>query len=279
MKLWLDGAIQSDQEARIKPQDRGLLLGDGLFETIRVADGAATCLVGHLARLQAGAAVLGIPIPMDAAPLGSAVRSVIAANALSQGSLRLTLTRGPGPRGVLPPAAVSPTLMITASDMPAALGDASVITATVTRRNEFSPLSRIKSLNYLDSILARREAAARGVDDAILLNTRGAVAETSYSNLLVMIGGRLLTPPVDDGALGGIARSRLIDGGMVREASLTPGDLLSAEGIFLCNSLSIRAVVRLDDRPVAGKPECLRLMRNMLQAVVVLHGRDQIMGS
>lgn len=268
MKLWIDGAVRPDLQARIATQDRGLLLGDGLFETIRVSAGAPVHLARHLVRLRAGADVLGIPVPMDQDSLRDAIRCVIAANALTGGSLRLTLTRGPAPRGVLPPETVTPTLMITAArGLAAAAADAAaVIVASVTRRNEQSPLSRIKSLNYLDSILARREAAAHGADEAILLNTRGAVAEGSFTNLLVLAGGRLVTPPIEDGALGGVARACLIDQGAVQEAHLTPDDLQRAEAMFLCNSLGVRSVARLGDRPIETHPDCRRHLQRMLES-------------
>jgi len=266
VKLWIDGGIRPDRQASISTQDRGLLLGDGLFETIRVAAGAAAHLARHLARLRMGAGVLGIPVPMDQAALGDALGRVIAANALSEGSLRLTLTRGSAARGVLPPEVVTPTLMITASHGGAASGGATVVTASITRRNEQSPLSRIKSLNYLDSILARREAASHGADEAILLNTHGAVAEASCANLLVLADGGLVTPRIEDGALGGVVRACLIEQGAVRERHLLPDDLREAEALFLCNSLGVRAVLRLDGRPVPSRPDCLGRLRRMINA-------------
>ena len=173
---------------------------------------------------------------------------VLATNGLRNGSLRLTLSRGRAPRGLTTPAAVRPTLLISAARTGPALGPARIVTAVATRRNERSASSGIKSLSYLDNVLARREAERAGADDAILLNTRDRVAEATGANLVVLLDGSLLTPPVEDGALPGIARGVLIEAGLLRTASLRHDELKRAEAMFLCNSLSIRGVASLDGR-------------------------------
>ncbi|MGI4744617.1 MAG: aminotransferase class IV [Janthinobacterium lividum] len=257
MKDWCDGSLQDSSAVRIAPDDRGFTLGDGLFETIRVSDGAALHGRRHLARLRDGAATLGIPVVRDDDTIEAAWRQVLVANMVVQGSLRLTLTRGPAPRGVAPAASPRPTMLITAAAGRSMFGPVSLIVAGGTRRNEFSPLSRIKSLNYLDSVLARQEALRKGADDAILLNTRGMVAETSAANLIALVDGVLVTPPVEDGALPGIARGLLIERGLVMVAPICPNHLGQTDVLMLCNSLGVRGVVSLDGRVLRQRPDLI----------------------
>ncbi len=262
MTLWLDGRLLPDHAARINPADRGLLLGDGLFETVRAIAGMPLHFARHLARLRAGAATLGMALAWPDDALAEAARTVLAGQ---DGALRLTLTRGPAPRGLLPPAGTRPTMLITAAPLPPPLPPARAIVAAATRRNEHSPLSRIKSLNYLDSILARQEAAARGADEAILLNTAGDVAEASAGNLFVLLAGAWTTPPTRAGALPGITRARLLEAGLAQEARLTVADLALAEAIFLSSSLGLRALASLDDR--ALRPPDLGAQQRLFDGV------------
>ena len=253
--LWLNGALVEEEQARIAPTDRGLLLGDGLFETMRVEDGTPLRLDRHLARLRAGAAVLDLPVPLDDTALAAAITDLLAARGLDRASLRLTLTRGTGPRGLLPPAEPSPTLLITVAPLPPPLPPARVVVARTTRRNEHSPLSRVKSLSYLDGVLARQEAARRGADDALLLNTAGRLAEASAANLFLVLDGALVTPPLAEGALPGVMRAAVIEALPVTERPVTLADLARAEELFLTSSLGVRPVLAVDGRPVGdGHP-------------------------
>ena len=249
MTLWLNGALSAPERARIDPADRGLTLGDGLFETIRLAEGRPLHLARHLTRLRDGALLLAIPVPYDDAAIAGAIAAVAAG--LVDAAIRVTLTRGPAPRGVLPPDLPTPTLLITAGRLPAA-GPVRLVVSRITRRNEGSPLSRIKSLNYLDSVLARQEAARNGADDALLLNSRGAIAEATAANLFLRRGGTLATPPVSDGALPGVMRSVLIDRCKAVERTLFPADVYAADAAFLANSLGLRAVLALEGRTVGS---------------------------
>jgi branched-chain amino acid aminotransferase len=246
--LWLNGALRANAEARIAPDDRGLLLGDGLFETCAAQNGTIPDLPRHFIRLCHGAEILRIPVPISLAELAHACHGLLAANTLRTAAVRITLTRGSAPRGLLPPAAQTPTLLITASPMPGS-GPLRLITATI-RRDALSPLSRLKTLNYLPGILARMEAAAQDADDALLLNHQNLVAETTTANLFVKRGGQWLTPPVADGALPGIRRAKLLDSGRVTEASLTPAQLHQAAAIFAGNAISLRPVITLDGHPI-----------------------------
>lgn len=254
--LWLNGELVEADRARIDPGDRGFTLGDGLFETLRVVAGAPLHLERHLARLHDGARVLDLPLPISDTALGDAMTALIAANGPEVGSLRLTVSRGVGPRGLAPPAKPTPTLLMTVA--PASLAPpkpARLITAQATRRNEHSPLSRLKTLNYLDSILARQEAVRRGADDALMLNTAGRVAETPVANLFAVIDGYLLTPPLADGVLPGIRRGLIMENEAAEERSLSPADLAQAREIFLSNSLGITPVIEIDGQSVGcGTP-------------------------
>jgi branched-chain amino acid aminotransferase len=243
--LWLNGTLTTAAAARIDPADRGFTLGDGVFETMRAEAGIPAHLPRHLARLRHGAAMLGIEIPCADAVLAGALETLAGGG---DAALRLTLTRGPMPRGVLPALPALPTLLITSGPLPPPLPAAHLIVARSTRRNEHSPLSRIKSLNYGDSILARQEAAARGADDALLLNTRGDVAEATAASLFLVLGGTLVTPPVTDGALPGIARALLLESGRARVRRITASDLLRAEAGFLANALQRRPIASIDGR-------------------------------
>lgn len=245
---WLNGALEPLDQARIDPTDRGFLLGDGLFETLRAERGAPLHASRHLARLRAGAAVLAIPLPWPDDALIDAMAAVLAGLAHQEAALRLTLTRGLGPRGVLPPEAPRPTCLMTAAPLPPPPLPARVVTASVTCRNEQSPLSRLKTLNYLDSILARQEAASLGADDAILLNTAGRVAEATAGTLFISLCGETLTPPVSEGALPGIARALLLESGAAIERPVTRADLALADSAFIANSLHRRAIRWLDGK-------------------------------
>ena len=250
--LWLNGQLLPPAEARINPTDRGFLLGDGVFETLH----ATNHLARHLARLRTGAAILGITVPYTDAEIATAAAAVLAG---AEAALRITLTRGPAPRGLLAGCG-QPTLLITAAPLPAPASPAHTIIAQTTRRNEHSPLARIKSLNYLDSILARQEAASAGADDAILLNTAGQVAEATAANLFVLHAGAWTTPPVADGALPGITRSLLLEAGFATEATLTPERLITADAAFLSTSLGLRLVASVDGHAIraADLPDTLR---------------------
>jgi branched-chain amino acid aminotransferase len=177
--IWLNGRLLEAAEARIDPSDRGLLLGDGVFETMRATGGRVPLLNRHLARLETGARLLDLPIVEAMADLVAAIAETLAANGRLDGAVRLTLTRGPGGRGLALPAAPIPTLMLVTAPLPPPRPPARLVVAAGTRRNQHSPLARIKALGYLDAILALQEASAAGADDALLLNTADRLASAT----------------------------------------------------------------------------------------------------
>ncbi len=255
--IYLNGHLLPDEQAHINPADRGFLLGDGIFETMRSYQGRIFRLDNHLDRLFSGAEFLGIPVPLLRDELARGLSATLEANQLSNrgASLRLTLTRGPGPRGLNPPPRPQPTLLITAASLSQTnFPPAKAILAKDIRRNEHSPSSKIKSLNYLDNILARRQADQAGADEALLLNTAGNLAEASTANLFIVREGTLQTPPISDGALPGVTRSVVLElaaklGIPAEEISITHDDLQRAEEAFLTNSIiEIRPLVQVEGR-------------------------------
>lgn len=252
----LNGRLMAATAARIDPADRGLTLGDGIFETIAVRGGKARRLPAHLARLRMGARLLGIPVPAADGALEQALIEVAAANDVNEGVLRLTLTRGPQARGLAPTDPGAPTLLITgAAGALAPAKPATAVIAAETRRNERSPLARIKSTSYLDGVIAAREAAASGADEALLLNGAGNLAEAAAANLFVVLDGRAETPPISDGALPGVMRADVIRALGAKERTLAPADLARASEAFLTNSLGIRALVTVDGQAIGdGRP-------------------------
>lgn len=262
--VWLNGAVRALEDARISPADRGFTLGDGVFETMRVVGGQVVHLPRHMARLAVGGGVLGLQVPAADVVHGAAM-ALLQACGLENAVLRLSVARGEGPRGLLPPDHAHPTVLLSAVPGAFSVSSVQVITSRLIRRDEASPLSYIKSLNYLPGILARQEAGRQGAQDALLLNTQGRVAESTVSNLLVATDTGVVTPHVAEGALAGIARQILLEQTLVREARISPAELCCARGAWLVNSLSLRVVQGLDgqDMPVdkamtARLEHCLR---------------------
>jgi len=248
--------------AQISPLDRGWTLADGCFETLRVVDGAALWLDAHLARLRRGLHILAIPEP-DLARLPADLTRLLTAHKERDGVARLQITRGiQTKRGLAPASNPTPTMLLTLAPpvmLPAQAVELRAIIATQTRRNEWSPLSQIKALaNYPDLLLALAEAHKRGADEALLLNTAGAVVCGTVANVWAVRGGRLHTPPLGSGATAGIVRQHLIAaaqnwGVTVVETPLSPTNLLGADEVLLTNVVrGVQAVVALDGQPIGN---------------------------
>ncbi|OGO52138.1 MAG: hypothetical protein A2148_12580 [Chloroflexi bacterium RBG_16_68_14] len=284
--VYLDGVFVDAGQARVAAGDAGLLYGRGLFETFRARRGRVYLLERHLARLEAGAGTLGIELPAALGGLWDIVRELAERCGLDDARVRLTLTAGPSTlrlRSVqaglrTSPEGGRPTLLLQArpaTDYPERMYQqgASAIIVPV-RRNETSPLSRVKSLNYLDNLLAREQARSAGADEALFLNTQGRLADGSASNVFLVKGGELLTPPVEDGALPGVTRGALLElakgaGLGSREATLVSDDLLGADEAFLTNAVAgVLPLVSVDGVPVSsGAPgEATRRLRALYEA-------------
>ena len=232
--------------------DRGLLLGDGLFETLLWSGGVLAAFEAHAARLARGCAVLGLPAP-DIDRLRAAALDVVARAGLSttRAAVRLTWTVGIGGRGLDRPADLAPRLIASATPAAKPTGAARLVTVEV-RRNEGSPASHLKTLAYLDNVLARRAARAMDADEALMLNNRGEVACAAAANLFWFEGDALVTPALDCGVLDGIVRGAVIErargaGIEVRQVRAARDRLEPASGLFITNSLiGLRPVGVLD---------------------------------
>ncbi len=255
--LWLNGRLLEASAVHIAPSDRGFLLADGVFETIRASAGELLWLEDHLARLRAGAGLLGIPVPLPDDAIGAGLRDLVRQNNLPDGAIRLTLTRGPSARrGLWPPGEpASPTLIASVAPL-AAPAPARLVLCGTTRRNELSPLSQVKYLAYGDSILARREAIAKGGTDALLLNTRGNIACCTVGNIFTRHERGWATPPLSDGALPGLARARLLAAIGAEERALTPDDIANAREAVITNSLGTTVVSHIEGRVLPASSIC-----------------------
>jgi branched-chain amino acid aminotransferase len=257
-RVWKDGRIVDPADACISIADRGLLLGDGLFETMPVHRRRVFDLDAHLERLASGLNLLNLAGDVDLANLRAGIADYLAAEDMASAVLRVTITRGLGPRGLVSPETPCPTVLMTLSPMPAARKEPlSLHISTVTRRNEFSALSRIKALPYLDNVLALQEAREHGADEALLLNTRGNIACASVANVFALRGGRLETPPISDGALPGTMRALVLQlakeaGLAAAEKSLQVEDLAAVDEVFTTNSISrLTAAYKFNGKPLA----------------------------
>jgi branched-chain amino acid aminotransferase len=256
---WLNGAITDAANAAVSVLDHGLLYGDGVFEGLRFYRRRVFRLTEHLRRLRYSAQAIGLSLPLDDDALIAAIDALIAAFAADDGYLRLVVTRGVGPLGLDPSRCGTPTVFIVADVLSLLSTEkrqrgARLITASTRRLGPDGLDPRIKSLNYLNHILARIEANHAGADEAILLNGQGRVAEASSENIFVVRDGILLTPPVIDGALDGITRKVVIEIAAhinieCRESSLAPYDLYNADECFLTGTgAELIAVREIDGR-------------------------------
>ena len=249
MTAWLNGALTTEFTPDL--DHLGFSLAEGLYEVIRVAGGRPLHLRRHWRRLRGGAAVLEMPMPFGDAALSMAIRSLLAEEQVTGGlQVRVVLTRGPTPRGFLPPRDGVPSVMITTAPLPEPLAPAELMVSAVTRRNEYSPLTRIKTLGTLDGLLARQEAVRHGADDAILLNSQGRIASASAANLFFLIDDEIVTPPAAEGVLPGIRRQLAMECFPVVERPVTLEEALAADDIVMTTSLSLRAVASLQGRPL-----------------------------
>lgn len=259
MKCWLNGVLCPIEEARIDPQDRGFLLGDGVFETLLATDGGVLHGGRHLTRLFAAARMLDIPTPFAKLEIIAAMQRLLHENQLREGRavLRLTLTRGMGARGLAPPPQARPTLLLTSIGAPPPPQQMRAVISSHVR-NEKSISSRIKSLNYLDNIMARREAVQAGADEALMCNSQGNIAAASSANIFIVTGGVLCTPAVADGALPGIMRALILDAAQqrnltLREGPITRAELASAQEAFLTNAvIGVCPLLEIDGIPVGA---------------------------
>lgn len=241
----------------VDPRERGLLLGDGLFETMLAVRGDALWRHMHLARMEGGANELGIAFDRPAAD--QAIDALLARARSGHHALRLTITRGVGERGLAGPAR-APMLLATLDRFAAdQMFQPARLLTSVIRRSSVSLTSRLKTLSYIDNIAAAREAASRGADDALMLTTTGQVSCSSVANIFLLKGKKLVTPARDQAILTGVMRQILLSlaprlGLWAEERAVTRAELNRADAVFLTNSLRfLRPVTGLDGQPLPSR--------------------------
>ncbi|MGH7699920.1 MAG: branched-chain-amino-acid transaminase [Gemmatimonadales bacterium] len=264
--IWIDGRYVSREQAVVSVYDHGLLYGDGVFEGLRAYGGRIFRLDRHLERLYASAKAIWLEIPLARDALGDVVLDTVRRSGLAEAYIRLVVTRGPGDLGLDPRKCPRPSVICIVDRIalwPADRYDKGLTCLTaptpINHRESLSP--RIKSLNYLSHILAKVEGIAAGVDEVVMLDSAGFVAEASGMNLFVVARGGLRTPPPYAGILRGVTRDAVIElageaGYGVEEPPLNRYDLYTADEVFLTGTAAeVVAVTRLDGRVIgAGVP-------------------------
>jgi branched-chain amino acid aminotransferase group I len=281
--VYLNGSLIPLSQARISVLDYGFLYGFGLFETMRAYKGKVFRLDSHLSRLAGSAEVLGFPV--DTLELRSAVMDTLQANKLSDARIRITVSIGVGEITPDPSTCSGPTVLILAgnyqphSEQVYQKGFRAIVSSIC--RNSQSPLARLKSANYLESMLARQEARAAGVDEALCLNEKGFLAEASMSNIFLVTDGILKTPVKESGILPGITRETVLElasqlGINSVEHNIRLDELFQAQEAFLTNSLiEVMPLTEVGGRPVgSGKPGLItRKLMAAYREVVNASGR------
>jgi branched-chain amino acid aminotransferase len=265
-KVYINGKLLDKSDAKISVYDHGLLYGDGVFEGIRVYSGTVFRLRQHIDRLYDSARAIALEIPIARNEMIDAVNNTVRANNKRDGYIRLVVTRGAGTLGLDPRKTSEPQVIIIVDDIsmyPQELYDngLEIVTASTIRNHPAATNPRIKSLNYLNNILAKMEGIRAGCLEALMLNHKGEVAECTGDNIFLVKHGLLRTPPLDAGILEGVTRNAVIelaraDGIVVQEMSLTRHDVYTADECFLTGTAAeVIPVVKIDGRLIgAGKP-------------------------
>ena len=266
MKVWIEGEVVDGSEARISVLDHGLLYGDGVFEGIRIYGHRVFRLEDHLQRFETSAKALALKLPGGTAAVREIVLETARAFGADEAYVRLIATRGDGPLGIDPTQCPEPRLICIVDRIavyPEEKRSAGIDLLTSSWRRPPADVldPRVKSLNYLNNVMAKLEVKQRGGDEALLLNAAGAIAETSVANVFAVRDGDLLTPPSIDGALEGITRATVLELAAsleipARTQSLGRFDLFAADEVFLTGSGAGLVPVRsLDGRSIgAGGP-------------------------
>ena len=266
MKIYLDGALCDEAEAKISVFDHGLLYGDGVFEGIRFYNGRVFKLQEHTDRLFDSARAICLDIPASKAEINEIVLSTIRANGLRDGYVRLVVTRGVGDLGLNPKLCPKPSVFCIAAKIKLYSEELyrtglDIITCATRRVNSAAISPAVKSLNYLNNIMAKIEAMQANAAEALMLNDQGYVAECTADNVFLIKGGKLYTPPVSAGSLRGITRGAVLDlaagiGLPIVETDLTRYDVFVADECFITGTAAeLVAVVRCDTRVIGdGKP-------------------------
>lgn len=261
LKIWYDGQLLDESEARVSVFDHGLLYGDGVFEGIRFYGGRVFRLEAHVDRLFASSKAIMLYLPWTHEEVSQHVCETIRANGLKDGYVRLIITRGVGSLGLSPDSCPTPSMIIIAADIQLYPDSdyevgLKVITCS-TRRPTHSSLSpQVKSLNYLNNVMAKVEAMRAGGREGLMLNEQGYVAECTGDNVFIVKNGVVYTPPVSDGGLDGITRGVIFELGAelnisIVEQTMTRFDIYTADECFLTGTAAeVIPAVELDHRPI-----------------------------
>ncbi|TWT94517.1 branched-chain-amino-acid transaminase [Stieleria varia] len=266
ISIYINGEYFSREDAKVSVFDHGLLYGDGVFEGMRAYSGKVFRLEEHLIRLWESALAIGLKMPISMEQLTEDVNATVAKNELVDGYIRLVVTRGSGPLGLDPFKCSNPQIIIIADSItlyPESFytDGLDLVTASSIRNHPGALSPRVKSLNYLNNILAKMEGLRAGCIEALMLNHKGEVAECTGDNIFVVKNGALNTPPIDAGILEGITRNAVIElaeeaGIDTTELPMTRHDIYTADECFLTGSAAeVIPAVRLDGRDIGdGKP-------------------------
>lgn len=260
--VWLNGELLPQCRAKISVYDHGFLYGDGIFETLRAYEGKVFRLEDHIERLYKSARALVLEMPWQPQELMDAINRTIEANGIKEGYIRISISRGEGPLGLDPKVCPRPTLVIMAKEIapyPTEYREKGVRVVIVSvRRNHPEALSpQVKSMNFLNNIMAKVEASQRGAFEGIMLNQEGYLTEGTVSNIFLVQKGKLVTPPASAGVLLGTTRQVVIEAAQKLaipfiEANLTRYDLYNAEEVLLTNSsLEVMPVTKVDERYIS----------------------------
>ncbi len=261
LQIYINGQFFNKEDAKISVYDHGLLYGDGVFEGLRAYSGKVFRLQQHIDRLYESARAIMLQIPMTMEALSAAVNETVAKNSLQDAYIRLVVTRGSGALGLDPNKTSNPQIIIIADSItlyPIEFYEKgmAIITASTIRNHPAALSPRIKSLNYLNNILAKIEGLQAGCVEALMLNHKGEVAECTGDNIFIVKDGVLKTPPTDAGILEGITRNAVIDlarehGITCLETAMTRHDVIVADECFLTGSAAeVIPVVKVDSRSI-----------------------------
>ncbi len=256
IRVWVDGDLYDSDRAALRAIDHGVTVGDGIFETCKIVGGEVFAPSRHRARLRRSAAGLGLSA-LDEAALDAGIKAVLSAGEpIEFGRLRYTVTGGPGPLGS-DRGGAAPTYIVTAAEAarPAPTGTLAV---TPWTRNERSAVAGLKTISYAENVVALAHAHERGADEAVFANTRGELCECTGSNVFVVVGGEILTPPLSSGCLAGITRELVIEwcreeGLAVVEEALPLGVLHTCQEAFITSSTrDVHPIARVDTRTLGA---------------------------
>lgn len=284
LKIYISGKFYDKEDAKISVYDHGLLYGDGVFEGLRIYGGKVFRLAEHLDRLWNSAKAILLEIPISIDEMTAAVNETVATNGIEDGYVRLVVTRGAGTLGLDPNRTSDPQVIVIADHITLYpeefyLNGLEIVTVSTIRNHPAALNPRIKSLNYLNNILAKIEGLQAGCVEALMLNHKGEIAECTGDNIFLVNDGQLLTPPTEAGILEGITRDAVIEladeaGIDVLEVALTRHDVYVADECFLTGSAAeVVPVVKVDSR-IIGTGEPGPITRDLTQRFRELTRRD-----